>query len=61
MNLYHGMHYQKRFHSSCPLAGQNMLLFEGGKHILASMLGECPIFQKYQWWANQMAPSEIIK
>jgi len=40
---------------------KNMLLFEGGKHFLASMLGECPMFQKYQWWANQMAPSEIIK
>ncbi len=24
-------------------------------------VGECPMFQKYQWWANQMAPSEIIK
>jgi hypothetical protein len=26
--------------------------FWGGKHIFASMLGECPIFQKYWWWGQ---------
>jgi hypothetical protein len=37
-----------------------MLLFWGrGKHIWASMLGECPHVPKNYWcWANQMAPSE---
>ncbi len=38
-------------------AWQNVLLFWGGKHIFRVYVEECPMLQKYWWWANQMAPS----
>jgi hypothetical protein len=33
-----------------------MPLVWGGKHYLGFYVGEFPMFQKYCWWANQMAP-----
>jgi len=32
----------KKSHSSYPSIRQNMLIFEGGKHFLVSMLGSAP-------------------
>jgi hypothetical protein len=33
-----------------------MHLVWGGKHYLGFYVGEFPMYQKYWWWANQMAP-----